>query len=371
MSGAGRPPGQAAAATRAVSGRGTKIEGMTDGEKKSTDQNAKTLGGTPNSDIASLPGAHRDVQEGVAPLTPAEQLVQLNNFFEDNYPEIFRSLTTDEGAEYTQNGQPVPQDLKASTERMWSKVPDLLTHSSQLVLGAGLDHAMPHVAFCRAGVSSAAWPVGQPGVAELPQGVGATVLRPDEPTGALAISLHGGPGWFGDQQAHEQLWQPLFAALAQQSGVTIVDLTYPLPLVGGDGARGWEATVTAVGQAFDAVRGSAEALGCDENRTGIVAFGSGLVAATHALRDAAWVAALSPRIAGPLEELEGEKLGIPVLLSIASEDSRATPAERAASFAEPVFSEVDTQEFLSEHIIAPPTAWRERVSAAGQWLAGR
>ena len=130
MSGAGRPPGQAAAATRAVSGRGTKIEGMTDGEKKSTDQNPKSLGTTPNSDIVSLPGAHRDVQEGVEPLTPAEQLVQLNNFFEDNYPEIFRSLTTDEGAEYTQNGQPVPQELKAATERMWSKVPDLLTHLS-------------------------------------------------------------------------------------------------------------------------------------------------------------------------------------------------------------------------------------------------
>ena len=47
------------------------------------------------------------------------------------------------------------------------------------------------------------------------------------------------------------------------------------------------------------------------------------------------------------------------------------PAERAASFAESVFSEVDTQEFLSEHIIAPPTVWRERVSAAGQWLAHR
>lgn len=371
MSGSGRSLGRAGTASRTASGKGTKIRGMTDGEKKSTDQNAKSLGETPNSDIASLPGAHRDVQEGVEPLTPAEQLVQLNNFFEDNYPEIFRSLTTDEGAEYTQQGQSVPQDLKAATERMWSKVPDLLTHSSQLVLGAGLDHAMPHVAFCREGISSSAWPAGQPGVAELPEGVGATVLRPDEPTGALAISLHGGPGWFGDQQAHEQLWQPLFAALAQQSGVTIVDLTYPLPLAGSDGARGWEATVATVEQTFDAVRGSADALGCDKARVGIVTFGSGLVAASQALREAAWLTALSPRIAGPLEELEGEKLGIPALLSMASEDSRATPAERALSFAESVFSEVDTQKFLSEHIIAPPTVWRERVSAAGQWLSRR
>src|SRR5699024_6434638 len=176
----------------------------------------------------------------------------------------------------------------------------LFRSSSVLVLGAGLDHAMPHVSFCRTGVSSTVWPAGQPGVAELPQGVGATVLRPDEPTGALAISLHGGPGWFGDQQAHEQRWQPLFAALATPSGVTIVDLIYPLRQAGGEGARGWEATVAAVGQTFDAVRGSAEALGCDEARAGIVAFGSGLVAAAQALREAAWVAALSPRIAGPL-----------------------------------------------------------------------
>src|SRR5699024_2454386 len=127
--------------------------------------------------------------------------------------------------------------------------------------------------------------------------------------------------------------------LAQQSGVTIVDLIYPLPQAGGEGARGWEATVAAVGQTFDAVRGSAEALGCDEARAGIVAFGSGLVAAAQALREAAWVAALSPRIAGPLEELEGEKLGIPALLYMASEDSGASPEESEARFAESVFSE--------------------------------
>ena len=345
---------------------------MTDGDKKSTDQNTKsesTLGSTPNSDIASLPGAHRDVQEGVEPLTPPEQLVQLNHFFEDNYPEIFTSLTTDEGASYTEAGEPVPAELKAASERMWSKVPDLLTHSSQLVLGAGLDHAMPHVAFCREGISSSAWPAGQEGVAELPEGIGATVLKPAKPTGAIAISLHGGPGWFGDRQAHDQLWQPLFAALAQQSGVTIVDLTYPLPLAG-EGAS-WENTTAAVAAAFEAVRASAKALGCGPERAGIVAFGSGRVAVASALPDAAWLAVLSPRIAGPLEDLEGTKLGIPALVSTASEDSRATPAERALSFAEATFAEVEHQEFLGEHIIAPPAVWRERVSAAGQWLARR
>ena len=94
----------------------------------------KNADSTPNSDIASLPGASRDVQEGVAPLTPAEQLVQLNNYFEDNYEDIYRSVTTDEGAEFTAAGRSVPAELRDATERAWSRLPDLLTHSSQLVL---------------------------------------------------------------------------------------------------------------------------------------------------------------------------------------------------------------------------------------------
>ena len=100
---------------------------------------------TPNSDIVSLPGSSRDLQAGVEPLTAQQQLEQLNNFFEDNYPEIFNSLVTDEGVTYKEQSCPVPADLVDDTERMWARVPDLLAHSSLLVLGAGLDHRMPHV----------------------------------------------------------------------------------------------------------------------------------------------------------------------------------------------------------------------------------
>ena len=52
---------------------------------------------TPNSDIVNLPGTGGDVQAGVEPLSAQQQLEQLNNFFEDNYPEIFSSLVNDEG----------------------------------------------------------------------------------------------------------------------------------------------------------------------------------------------------------------------------------------------------------------------------------
>lgn len=331
------------------------------------------LGATPNSDIASLPGAHRDVQEGVAPLTTAEQLVQLNQFFEDNYPDIFASLTTDEGAEYTAAGKPVPDELRDATERKWSKVPDLLTHSSQLVLGAGLDHAMPHVAFTRDGVVAEAW-TGE----ELPEGVTATVLRPtgdpavaDDVAPKVAIALHGGPGWFGDGMSHDQLWQPLFAALAKVSGITIVDLTYPLPAAAGGVLKTREAVrdaATAIARTYD-LNTEGES-GRAPGTLGAVVFGSGFGAAVEAWPMLSWLVALSPRVPTGLS-LEPKRglAGVDAVVSLATEDSRATPEAEVREFFDEAGADASYQQFCGEHIIAPPAVWRERVTAAAQWMA--
>ncbi|RAV31263.1 hypothetical protein [Corynebacterium heidelbergense] len=333
----------------------TQRDGSSDGPR--------TGSTSPNSDIAPLPGSDRDVQEGVAPLTVTEQLEQLHNFIEVNYPDIFQSITTDAGAPYTSAGAPVSASIKEDTERMWAKLPDLLTHSSLLVLGAGLDHSMPHVAFTRSGISAVDWDE-VPGLPALPEGVRATVCRPDRPSGAVAISLYGGPGWCGDGLSHEQLWLPLFAALAQQSGVTVVDVVYPLPAEGSTAA-----TQAAVGEVWNAVRDHRGLLGGDANNgasTGVIAFGSGFVAGAKVLGEADWIVALSPRVPeGFAVDLSSPR----VMVSLAQRDTRATPEEEVRAFCEEHVGHAEFHSVVAEHFIAPPSVWRERVEHLGRWMS--
>ena len=309
---------------------------------------------TPNSDIVSLPGSSRDVQAGVEPLTAQQQLEQLNNFFEDNYPEIFNSLVTDEGVTYKEQSCPVPAELVDDTERMWARVPDLLAHSSLLVLGAGLDHRMPHVAYT-AQVRAEPW-TAQHGA--LPDGVVGTVLTPPNPSGAVAVSLHGGPGWFGDGASHDQFWLPLFAALAERSGVTIVDLTYPLP-----GYGSWELTQQDVAEAIVQIKSELA-----PKAFGLVVFGSGLVAAGQVVStapDLNFLAALSPRIP---EGFAVDIAGVPTAISIARFDSRGTAGGVIKKYFEESGAEVQFYEYDSEHIIAAPAVWRQRIDDLAGWL---
>lgn len=309
---------------------------------------------TPNSDIVSLPSSSRDVQAGVEPLTAQQQLEQLNNFFEDNYPEIFNSLVTDEGVTYKEQSCPVPADLVDDTERMWARVPDLLAHSSLLVLGAGLDHRMPHVAYT-AQVRAEPW-TAQHGA--LPDGVVGTVLTPPNPSGAVAVSLHGGSGWFGDGASHDQFWLPLFAALAERSGVTIVDLTYPLP-----GYGSWELSQQDVAEAIVQIKSELA-----PKVFGLVVFGSGLVAAGQVVStapDLNFLAALSPRIP---EGFAVDIAGVPTAISIARFDSRGTAGGVIKKYFEESGAEVQFYEYDSEHIIAAPAVWRQRIDDLAGWL---
>lgn len=311
---------------------------------------------TPNSDIVNLPGSGRDVQEGVTPLSPTEQAEQLSNFFEDNYPEIFRSLTTDEGYPYTSKGQDVPAELKESTERMWAKVPDLLTHTGLLVLGAGLDHGMPHASFVRTGPRTEELELPE---SSLPEGVRGTVLRPSQPNGAVAVSLHGGPGWFGDGLSHEQFWLPLFAALAERSGVTVVDLIYPLPGGSGD----WEPTQAAVSRA--AQQAFAAVCEAEDTPRGLITFGTGFVAGRDLFDQVDFHLMMTPRIpkgfAAPAEHACN-------FVSVAALDTRGTPAAEVRRWMDACGADYEYGEYASEHIIAAPTVWRERVEEAARWL---
>lgn len=322
------------------------------------------------TDPADLPKGHpTDAMAGHDKLSPRAQLNLLLQNFSDSNPEIFTSLTTDEGA-----GLSVSAELKDATERMWARVPDLITHCSLLVLGAGLDHAMPTSAFLKTGPSVDAVEVA---------GLQGTVLRPSEPTGAVAVSLHGGPGWFGDAESHEQLWLPLFAALAEKSGVTIVDLLYPLP---GYGAGTPAATEDAVAAAFAEVRErsgefvAAGTSGVSADRVGLVTFGSGFTVAAQIVEDAAFLLAMTPRIPA---ELSYDLSAVPTRVSVASEDSRGTAAQVVLDWfgkhagvsgevtAPAERSGFEYAEYLSEHIIGVPEVWRRRVSDDAAWLAAR
>ncbi len=318
------------------------------------------------TDPADLPKGHPvDAQAGREGISPRAQLTQLLNYFEDNYPEIWNSLTTDEGAGVTGSDLTA---LKDDTERMWARVPDLITHCSLLVLGAGLDHAMPTSTFLKTGPDASAVTVA---------GLSGTLLRPSEPTGAVAVSLHGGPGWFGDAEAHDQLWLPLFAALAEKSGVTVVDLVYPLPgYAAGEGAEPSEtATRAAIAGAFREVQeragelvGERAAASASVDRVGLITFGSGFGLARDIVEDAAFLLAMTPRITPALEQ-DAPSLGeVPTLVSVASEDTRGTSAEDVAAFFDGCAPGHEFRSYLSEHIIGAPDVWRRRVADDAEWM---
>lgn len=317
---------------------------------------------TPNSDILTWP-APTTASSPQKPLSPQEQLLQLNHYFEDHYPEVFLSLTTDEAQEYRDSGQPVPAEIVAHAERQLARTADLMSHASLLVLGSGLDHTMPHVAFLREGhvrVEELAY------AAELPAGVRATVIRSTRALSAetaetWAISLHGGPGWFGDGLSHDQFWLPLFASIAGASGINIIDVTYPLP-----GYGTWEPTQEAVAETRHVIRSHLP----DDAALGSIVFGSGLIAGAEVLSQSDFIVAMTPRIpeTNP-PRIVGTQ--IPLLVSLADSDTRGTPENIVHAWAQEhrnAGGVADVQSWPSEHIIAAPAVWRERIGAIGQWI---
>ncbi|MDK8511368.1 hypothetical protein QP948_08175 [Corynebacterium bovis] len=308
------------------------------------DRAAGTTGRAQQAEDIPVAAPSGDVQEGVAPLTPEGQLTQLVQFMEDSYPEMWEAVAAGPGE---------GDDAAARTdrvERLWARLPDLLSHSSQLVLGAGLDHSMPGVAFTRTGPEPT--PFAVPGTQ-----VTGTVLTPSgvptPRTGAVAVALHGGPGWFGDGASHDQLWLPLFAALAEQSGVTVIDLVHPLPV-----------PPAAVARAVAAVRDRFP----DAPGVGAVVFGSGMRALREVEVD--WLVAFSPRVGddGPLPP---GTAGTPVFLSAADADTTGTPPDVASRVFHDAGAQVEERHYVSDHLVAPPAEWRRRVLDAARWMATR
>ena len=146
-------------------------------------------------------------------LPPAEQLAQLVSYMESSYP-----LPSSDSSGSTSADSTSADDVD---DRYLAALPDRLTHAAMLMLGSGLDHTMPGVAY---GMDVDA--------RDLPD-LDARVFIPAgsaQPTGRWAVALHPDFG----PRAVEHYWRPLVAAVAQLSGTTIVDLDDTC----GSGARG-------------------------------------------------------------------------------------------------------------------------------------
>lgn len=150
----------------------------------------------------------------------------------------FTPVTTDEGklrqlVEYLEEHvsayrdfEPVPWEgtpdevaaVRARCNDRSARLPDHIVHSSMLVLGAGVDHTLPYVAFggSRARIIEAAAPVP------------VRLFVPENPTGAVVVAAHGGAWWMGDGTARDGVFGPDCAALAQRSGAVVADVDFRL-----------------------------------------------------------------------------------------------------------------------------------------------
>nr|VDG62067.1 alpha/beta hydrolase fold [Streptococcus thermophilus] len=151
-------------------------------------------------------------------LSPKEQLEQLVSYMDATYPAPDTTPPWAGGS-----GDP------AEADRYMGHLADRITHASMLMLGSGLDHTMPGVAY---GMNIAKVR-DLPALSDIPDTPGepellARVFVPSSPTRRWAVSLHPGGWWRGSGVALEQRWRPEVAAAAELSGTTILDLDYPL-----------------------------------------------------------------------------------------------------------------------------------------------
>lgn len=172
----------------------------------------------PISGFDARPG-YDAASEGFTPVTTDEgKLRQLVEYLEEHVPAYADTVaipwegTADEIAA-----------ARATANDRAARMPDHIVHASMLVLGAGVDHTLPFVAY---GGSSASFSDGV--VAGVAGDVPVRVFVPTEPTGAVVVAAHGGAWWMGDGTSRDCAFGPDCAALAQRSGAVVVDVDFRL-----------------------------------------------------------------------------------------------------------------------------------------------
>lgn len=271
-------------------------------------------------------------------LSPEQQLDQLASYIHAHY----------EAPEKNPPWSDNPSDpLLADT--FDARLPDRITHSAMLMLGAAVDHSMPGVAFSQ-----------EVTVEDVPE-LDAQLFIPPNPNGRFAVSLHPGGWWKGAGVALTNAWRPEVAAVAQLSGVTMLDLDYPLVP-----AHTLPEVLEAVAAAVGWLRSTKQA-----TWVGAWGYSSGgaLAVLSSQLFDA--LALTFPHL--DLSMLpESVRAGTdsfpttlpPTFIQVATHDTIADRYEWAEAQASAV------KEYVSEHRISTPKVARERVQDVAEFLAG-
>ncbi|ACR17206.1 hypothetical protein ckrop_0428 [Corynebacterium kroppenstedtii DSM 44385] len=335
-------------------------------------------------------GRSDDVLAGNPILTPEQQLDQIASFISVHYKEVWDIISSpgDFSAEREQQAPGEQRQLQEDAEQTVGRLNDIVTHTSQLVLGVGLDHSIPGVAFTSNG----------PDMHTVDGNT--AVFVPSTPTGRIAVSLHGGPGWHGSGQELEIFWRPTIAAIAELSGTTIIDVDYQLPLIRrrlssdaqgnavySDHAEGTEGIIRDALAAVDAAEGVLSTIPSDTRESDsttithdeargydIVAFGSGTSAGLELA--AKWnserIVLQHPRLFQPSPENETWRnhdfSQTQVLVQKATRDTIAVDPEAIAHNLQELGATTTVTEHLGYHVLATPAVQRECAQEAANFL---
>lgn len=267
-------------------------------------------------------------------LSPEQQLEQLATYIHAHYEAPAKNPPWSDD----------PSDPVAA-DTFDARLPDRLTHSAMLMLGAAVDHSMPGVAFAQ-GVTAQSVPE-----------INAQVFVPESPNGRYAVSMHPGGWWKGSGVALENAWRPEVAAVAQLSGVTMVDVDYPLVP-----EASLPEVMSAVADATAWARRQADWVGAWGYSSG-----GALAVLCAQLFDA--LALTFPHL--DLTVLPDDvRAGVdefpttlpPTFIQVASNDTIAGRYEWAEALA------VKVTEYVSEHRVSTPKVARQRVMDVAEFL---
>ncbi|MEJ4112582.1 hypothetical protein ACGE24_04770 [Corynebacterium kroppenstedtii] len=313
-------------------------------------------------------------------LTPAQQLDQIASFISVHYTDVWAVMfgPSEFSAQHECHAPGDQAQLQFDAEHAIGRLNDIVTHTSQLVLGAGLDHSVPGVAFTTTG----------PDLHIV--GKNTAVFAPSSPTGTVAVSLHGGPGWHGSGEELDIFWRPTIAAIAELSGTTIVDVDYHLPLlrrrVATDDSGNAQYADTPEGTAGiirDALSGvdAAESVLQDligdrkcQNSYDIVTFGSGTVAGLElaAQLNPMRMVVQHPRLLDPTPGdttwRDHDFGGVDVLIQKATRDTIAVDVDNVTDDLTRGGAHVTVREYLGYHVLATPAVQRHRAQDAAAFL---
>lgn len=240
----------------------------------------------------------------------------------------------------------------AAADNYCAQLPDRVTHAAMMVLGTGVDHSLPGVAFTRG--------VEQTDLPELPA-CQFSSTQGTEHSSTWVVSLHSGGWWRGSGSALEMQWRPEVAAAVGLSGARAVDLDYPL------------APQHTVGQMLEAVAKAVEycrAQGADKVVVWGYSSGAALAALAAPLADALVLTFpdFGALAALPDELCAGHELPEPAgwpttLLQLARQDEVAAHPEVKGSH-------ITTRDYAGRHRFQTPAVMRQRIRDVAEFLRG-